>query len=89
MACFTRHSMSCCVDNMANVFGKISITNSFNFEQYIVQFTYNKHFMHFDIAFAHSQLDFSFYCVKKNKITVTLKHMPATMMTIKIESERE
>lgn len=45
--------------------------------------------MHFDIAFAHSQLDFSFYCVKKNKITVTLKHMPATMMTIKIESEKE
>lgn len=50
--------------------------------------------MYFDVAFAQSQSYFfpsfsssSFYCVKKN--AVTLKHMPATTMTIKNQTKKK
>lgn len=42
--------------------------------------------MFFDVAFAHLQLYMDFYCVKN---TVTLKHMPATTMTIKFCADEE
>lgn len=42
--------------------------------------------MFFDVAFAHLQLYMGFYCVKN---TVTLKHMPATTMTIKFVRKKK